>query len=306
VAQKVMAAGKTPAGAHRPILVEEILAFLRPQPGELGVDCTLGFGGHSLEILQKLQPGGRLLGLDADPIELPKTEERIRDAGFGPQTFSAHRCNFAGIAAVLAREAGQPADFILADLGVSSMQFDNPARGFSLKHNGPLDMRMNPNKGLPASELLARMNPQKLALLLEENSDEPNAILLSEALAGKRFAGTLALAQVVRATLSHKKEQDREISVRRVFQALRIKVNEEFEALDTLLKHLPDCLAPNGRGAILTFHSGEDRRVKKAFEAAFQSGIYSEISAGVIRAGEAERRANPRSTSAKLRWAVRS
>ncbi len=304
--QKILNSGKTPAGAHRPILVAEILQVLRPSPGDLVVDCTLGYGGHSREILPLLHPGGRLLGLDADPIELPRTEARLREAGFGPETFSAHRCNFAGIAAVLARESPRPADVILADLGVSSMQLDNPARGFSLKHNGPLDMRMNPNKGQSASVFLSQVGAEKFQEILEENADEPHALLLSKALAGKRCAGTRELVQLIQAALPNRPAEERELSVRRVFQALRIAVNEEFGALDTLLKHLPQCLGAGGRVAILSFHSGEDRRVKKAFEAGLQAGVYGEISLEIIKAGEEERRANPRSKSAKLRWARRS
>ncbi len=304
--QKILDSGKTPAGAHRPILVEEILEALHPGPGQLAVDCTLGYGGHAGRLIPLLCPGGRLLGLDADPIELPRTEARLRELGFGPDVFTAHRCNFAGLASVLAREVHRPADVILADLGVSSMQLDNPSRGFSLKHDGPLDMRMNPKKGQPVSALLAQITATQLAELLSENADEPHAAPLSVALAGKTFTGTLDLARAVRAVLSKRPEEECNLSVRRVFQALRIAVNEEFEALDTLLKQMPQALEAQGRVAILTFHSGEDRRVKKSFEAGLQSGIYSALSAGVIRAGEEERRANPRSTSAKLRWAVRA
>ncbi|RFC45237.1 MAG: 16S rRNA (cytosine1402-N4)-methyltransferase [Verrucomicrobia bacterium] len=304
--EKILASGKTPAGAHRPILVAEILEVLRPAPGELAVDCTLGYGGHAAKMLPYLLPGGRLLGLDADPIELPRTEARLRESGFGSEAFTAHRCNFAGLASILAKEARSVADVLLADLGVSSMQLDNPARGFSLKHNGPLDMRMNPNKGQPVSLLLARSSASELEQLLRENSDEPHASALGTALAGKIFGGTLALAQAIRSLLSKRPEEERDLSVRRVFQALRIAANEEFGALETLLKQLPQCLAPQGRVAILTFHSGEDRRVKKSFESGLQEGTYSAVSDGVIRAGEEERRANPRSTSAKLRWAVRA
>lgn len=303
---KVLAAGRTPAGAHRPIMVAEILEILRPAPGELAVDCTLGYGGHSLRILPSLVPGGRLIGLDADPIELPRTEQRIRDAGFGEDVFSAFRCNFAGLASILAKVSGNAADVILADLGVSSMQLDNPDRGFSLKHDGPLDMRMNPNKGIPVSALLLRLNAKDLQAILEENADEPSASRIANALAGVSLKKTLELAQAVRRCLEGRPPDERELSVRRVFQALRIHVNEEFQVLETLLKTLPDQLAPGGRVAILTFHSGEDRRVKKAFETGEKDGVYSRTSDGVTRASDEEQRANPRSKSAKLRWAVRS
>ena len=300
---KVLASGKTPAGAHRPIMVAEILEALAPRPGAVAVDCTLGYGGHAREILARLQPGGRLLGLDADPIELPKTESRLRSLGFGPDVFTAHRSNFAGLPQVLADAGIAGADFILADLGVSSMQIDDPARGFSVKHPGPLDMRMNPRRGEPASAFLAKIRPDTLAALLVENGDEPHATTLAPILAGTRFDTTTALAGAIRAALPRLRQEERDLSVRRVFQALRIAVNDEFAALDTFLRHLPACLNPAGRVAILTFHSGEDRRVKKAFEAGLRSGLYAEIAPEVIRPSPAERAANPRSSPAKLRWA---
>ena len=339
---KVIASGKTPAGTHRPIMVAEILETLAPKPGELAVDCTLGYGGHAREILARLQPGGRLLGLDADPVELPKTEARLRAAGFGPEVFTAIRSNFAGLPKALASDFGarlwsqtQPqqvgnderaaadashtaalqseeganegqrtgADCILADLGVSSMQLDDPSRGFSVKADGPLDMRMNPQRGFPASALLEKTPPAALARLLQENADEPQAGKLADALAGKKFTTTQSLAAAICAALPRLKKDDADLTVRRVFQALRIAVNDEFSALDMLLRHLPACLNPGGRVAILTFHSGEDRRVKKAFEAGFRDGHYADIARDIIRPTPGERHDNPRSSPAKLRWA---
>jgi 16S rRNA (cytosine1402-N4)-methyltransferase len=287
-------------------MVAEILAVLAPQPGEIAVDCTLGYGGHTQEILARLQPGGRLLGLDADPIELPKTEARLRVLGFGPEIFSAHRSNFAGLPQILAANKIAGADLILADLGVSSMQIDDPTRGFSVKLAGPLDMRMNPQRGQPASALLQKIHPEALASLLAANADEPHADKLAPALAGKAFATTAELAAAIRATLSRGDRNEIGLSIRRVFQALRIAVNDEFSALDTLLRQLPACLNPGGRVAILTFHSGEDRRVKKSFAAGVRTGAYSEIAPEVIRPTAEERNANPRSGPAKLRWARRS
>jgi 16S rRNA (cytosine1402-N4)-methyltransferase len=303
---KVLASGKTPAGSHRPIMVAEILEALSPRPGDLVVDCTLGFGGHAQELLARIQPGGRLIALDADPIELPKTEMRLRAADYGPETFTSIRSNFAGLPQALAKLEISGADCILADLGVSSMQLDNPARGFSVKSEGPLDMRMNPQRGFPASALLQKSEPAALARLLEDNADEPHAQLLAAALARNHFATTTALAQAVRTALSRVSRDEQDLSIRRVFQALRIAVNDEFSALDTLLRHLPQCLNPGGRVAILTFHSGEDRRVKKAFEAGQQQGDYSEISREVVRPSPEERRDNPRSSPAKLRWAKKA
>jgi 16S rRNA (cytosine1402-N4)-methyltransferase len=306
VAAKVVASGKTLAGTHRPIMVEEILTMLAPQPGEIAVDCTLGFGGHTERIIPRLLPGGRLIGLDADPIELPRTEARLRALGFGPEVFTAHRCNFAGLAKVLAEQGIVGANMVLADLGVSSMQFDDPSRGFSIKAAGPLDLRMNPQRGQPASVLLARFSADEFASLLVENSDEPHAAALAPILAGRSFTNTLELAHAIRSALSRVDAEERELSVRRVFQALRIAVNDEFGALDTLLRYLPTCLAPGARVAVLTFHSGEDRRVKKAFAAAHREGLFREIAREVTRATLEERHANPRSTSAKLRWAIRA
>ena len=315
--EKVLASGKTPAGTHRPIMVAEILELLAPMPGEVAVDCTLGYGGHAQEILPRLAPGGKLLGLDADPIELPKTEARLRALGFGADVFTAHRSNFAGLPQVLAefsslsasdgeRAGVRYADIILADLGVSSMQIDDPARGFSVKFDGPLDMRMNPQRGRPASAFLAKINSDALATLLVEYADEPHAAALAPALAGKNFASTKSLATAIRAVLPRLNKDDCDLSIRRVFQALRIAVNDEFSALDMFLRNLPACLNPGGRVAILTFHSGEDRRVKKSFEAGFRDGIFSDIAHEVLRPSPAERNANPRSAPAKLRWARRA
>jgi 16S rRNA (cytosine1402-N4)-methyltransferase len=301
---KVLASGKTPAGTHRPIMVAEILEVLNPQPGEVAVDGTLGYGGHARELLPKLQPGGRLIGLDVDPIELPKTEARLRALGFGPEAFVAHRSNFAGLPKVLAGEQLAGVDMVLADLGVSSMQLDDPGRGFSAKFAGPLDMRMNPQRGQPASVVLQRTTSEDLAILLEENADEPQAAVLAGVLAGQVFPSTTALAKAIRSALL-RKVMDDEIgnSIRRVFQALRIAVNDEFSALDTFLRNLPGSLNPGGRVAILTFHSGEDRRVKKALETGLRDGLYADIAQEVIRPTPAERHENPRSSSAKLRWA---
>jgi 16S rRNA (cytosine1402-N4)-methyltransferase len=308
--RKVLDSGKTPAGMHVPIMVAEVLACLRPAPGEVAVDCTLGGGGHARAILEHLRPGGRLIGLDLDSLELPRTAEKMRAEGFGPDVFTARQANFAGIAQALAAEGVPAADVVLADLGVSSMQLDNPARGFSYKGVGPLDMRMNPGRGEPASELLARVDAQTLATILEQHSDEPHAALIAELLKTDRLTTTHATERVVRMGLSQAlpamSSADVKVSVRRTFQALRIAVNDEFSVLDAFLRVLPLVLAPGGRVAVITFHSGEDRRVKKAFQAGFRCGVYSSLAAEVIRPSMEETRANRRSSSAKLRWAVRS
>ncbi len=301
---RVLASGKTPAGSHVPIMVAEVLEAIAPVPGNTGVDCTLGHGGHARALLPRLQPGGFLLGLDVDPIELPKTEERLRSLGFGREAFRVRRSNFAGLPQALDAEGLSGADIVLADLGVSSMQLDTPARGFSIKVAGPLDMRMNPNRGQPASALLKAAPPAKLAALLAD-ADEPEAERLAAALAGRVFDDTVALADAVRGSLADLDETDRETSVRRVFLTLRMAVNDELSALEALLRHLPGCLNPGGRAAILTFHSGEDRRVKKAFQAGRRGGVYKAIAEEIVRPSAEECRANPRAKAAKLRWARR-
>ncbi len=303
---KIIASGKTPAGSHVPILVDECIEALRLRPGLTGIDATLGYGGHALRILEKISPDGKLVGLDVDAIELPKTEQRIRAAGYDAMAFEAVRSNYAGISKVLTEMTVDKLGFVFADLGCSSMQLDDPSRGFSFKKVGPLDMRMNPARGIGAADWLARISAGKLQEALIENSDEPRAESIAGVLAGKRFTTTLDLAEAIRGAIRVSDEDERELTVRRVFQAIRIGVNEEFTALDTFLRVLPDCLEPGARVAVLTFHSGEDRRVKQAFRAGFRDGLYSEICDNVITAGAAERRLNPRSSSAKLRWATRS
>ncbi len=303
---KVLASGKTPVGSHVPIMVSEILEILRPAPGDIMADCTLGYGGHAAALLEKLSPSGRLLGLDVDPIELPRTATLLSARGFGPEIFTPHKSNYAGLPAVLAAEGIGGLDGILADLGVSSMQLDTPSRGFSTKHAGPLDMRMNPHRGSSAAQVLQKSSPETLAGMLLENADEPRAGMLAQALAGRFFEQTTDLASAIRTASSGLPAEEQEKTVRRVFQAIRIAVNGEFSALDAFLRNLPLCLRPGGRVAVLTFHSGEDRRVKKAFQSGFREGLYSAIADNVVRPSPTECRNNPRASSAKLRWVVRA
>ena len=312
--QKVLASGRTPAGTHRPIMVTEILNLLAPRPGDVAVDCTLGYGGHSEKLLAAVQPSGKLIAVDADPIELPKTEQRLRALGFPESSLTIRRMNFAGIQSLVLAEAPAGADVMMADLGLSSMQIDNPKRGFTFKVDGPLDMRLNPEHGQPAHELLSRLDESSLASLLVSNADEPHAEALSKFILNSHrdhpLETTSQLAQVVTSFVSRRagresEEQARE-TVRRVFQALRIAVNDEFGALDSFLRTLPWCMKPGGRIAILTFHSGEDRRVKHAFKNGIRDGIYSFASEEIIRPSFEEQRANPRSSSAKLRHAIRA
>ncbi len=304
--RKVLDSGKTPAGTHRPIMVQEILSVLAPQPGDAAVDCTLGYGGHAEALLRCLGPSGRLIGLDQDPLELNRTEARLRKAGYGPEVFVTRRTNFAGLAKTLGDLQLPAVDIVLADLGVSSMQLDSPIRGFSFKHEGPLDMRMNPVKGKPASAILESIAPAKLIRLFHEAADEPFAELLGNALAGHSFPTTIELASRIKELLSRRSAEEVDASIRRVFQALRIAVNDEFSALAALLRQVPSCLRPGGRVAILSFHSGEDRRVKTAFATGFREGVYSQVSLEVTRPALEERRANPRAQSAKLRWAQKA
>lgn len=299
---KITAAGKTPAGTHVPVLVEESMLALQLLPGQCGVDCTLGFGGHAREILRRILPGGKLLGLDIDPVEQPKTLARLRQAGFGSDEFEAIPSNYAGIAKVLKQQRIEAVDFLFADLGCSSMQIDDPARGFTFKATGPLDMRMNPNRGVSAASILEKISVERLAVALRENADEPHADRLASHLAGKLFCSTNDLVRAID-NAAHDESGD---TTRRVFQALRIEVNEEFSALDAFLRSAPVCLKPGGRIVVISFHSGEDRRVKKAFQQLQREGVYSEISEAVITAGPEERRANPRAIPAKLRFAVKS
>ena len=306
---KVRSRGDTPAGTHRPICVQEVLEVLDPRPGDVGLDATLGFGGHAQAILPRLRPGGRLIGIDVDPLELPRTEARLRALGFSEDVLVIRRMNFAGLRRLLP-ELGGGLDFVLADLGVSSVQLDDPARGFTYKEDGPLDLRLNPFQGRPAAALLRTIAQTDLADLLVENADEPYADAIARALHEQPIDTTIQLADGVRRALAEtvpaaNRPQETRKALQRTFQALRIAVNDEFRALDQFLAHLPDCLKPAGRVAILSFHSGEDRRVKKAFQAGHRDGVYARVAPDPTRPSADERRANPRSSGAKMRWAVK-
>lgn len=310
-AKHITAKGNTVVGTHRPICVEEILNILNPKPGEIGLDATLGYGGHARAILPRLLPGGRLFAVDADPIELGRTEERMRQKGFSDDQFVPRQMNFSGIRSLL-YEAEGGFDCILADLGVSSMQLDDPKRGFSHKFEGPLDLRLNPRKGKPASEVITILSVAELEEILADYADEPHAKLIASTVkdSASPLTTTVELANCIKTRLGKIRpslgEKKIKKSVQRTFMALRIAVNKEFDALEKFLSVLPQSLNPGGRVAILSFHSGEDRRVKRAFSAGLQTGLYSKISKSPIVPGAQERRSNPRSTCAKLRWAIRS
>lgn len=309
---KIIAQGKTPAGMHRSIAVKEIMDFLQVQPGQIGLDATLGYGGHSLEILKALDGSGMLYATDVDPFELPRTTERLKGFGYGEEIFQPRRLNFASID-VVAAESG-PLNFVLADLGVSSMQIDNPDRGFSFKVEGPLDLRLNPKSGYPASGLLRNISQNELQEIFFEYSDEPYheeiAALIMKKRALAEIKTTTQLQNIIAEALhfipANERRQEVKKACQRCFQALRIAVNNEFEVLERFLEKLPDALAPGGRVAILTFHSGEDRRVKKFFQHYFREGIFSEFSKEPIRPTAEECFQNPRAKSAKLRTGIKS
>ena len=312
--EKVIRKGGTPAGMHISICVKEILDFLQIRPGQTGLDATLGYGGHTREMLKCLENQGHLYALDVDPIESAKTKERLAQQGFGEDILTVRLQNFADIDLV-AKETGKKFDFILADLGVSSMQIDNPDRGFSYKAEGPLDLRMNPQKGISAAERLKGISLEELQGMLVENSDEPHAQEIARTILGWQKRGraietTTNLRDAIEEALRFIPEKERKEAVKkscaRTFQALRIDVNSEFEVLYTFLEKLPEVLAPEGRVAILTFHSGEDRLVKQSFRQFYKERLYREISREVIRPSAEECARNSRAKSTKMRWAIRA
>lgn len=310
---KVIARGSTPAGMHRPICVKEILDFLNISPGQTGLDATLGYGGHTLEILKCLDFKGCLYATDVDSLELPRTQQRLLSLGFGPDILKIRHMNFSEIDRVV--EESGPLDFVLADLGVSSMQIDNPERGFSFKYDGPLDLRLDPSKGESAAERLKTFSVDELQGMFEENADEPYSgeiarAIVSEIRKGTDIQTTTQLRQIIGNALkflpTNTRNEEIKKSCQRSFQALRIDVNDEFEVLDAFLEKLPEALASGGRVAILSFHSGEDRLVKKSFKRFFQEGIYREIAPEPIRPSVGECVSNSRARSAKLRWAIKA
>ena len=311
--EKVISKGSTPAGMHISIMVDEILDFLDIQPGQVGLDCTLGYGGHTSKMLEKLEGQGHVYGLDIDSIEIEKTTQRLRNKGFDENIFTSVLTNFRNIDEV--SEKYGKFDFVLADLGVSSMQIDNPERGFSYKKEGPLDLRLNPEKGISAAERLEDITKAEFEGMLIENADEPYAKQIAkETVAtmkrGKKIKTTTDLKNVIEKALNFLPEKERKEAVKkscqRTFQALRIDVNSEFEVLEELLEKLPDALAPGGKVAILTFHSGEDRLVKHAFKYGKKVGIYSDVAKDVIRPSKEECAQNGRAKSTKMRWAVKA
>ena len=311
--KEIIKKGKTPAGMHISICVDEIMEILNIQPGEIGLDCTLGYGGHTKEMLMRLEGAGHLYATDVDPIESKKTKLRLESLGYGEEILTIKLRNFGDIQEF--SNEGVSFDFVMADLGVSSMQIDNPERGFTFKQNGPLDLRLNPQKGISAAERLRQLDQYELEELLIENADEPYAAEIAKTIIqfyrkGGKIETTQALANVITEALSFIPEKEKKEAIRkscqRSFQALRIDINNEYEVLFSLLDNITGVLNSGARIAILTFHSGEDRLVKKAFKLGYQQGIYSEISKDVIRPSAKECFLNSRAKSAKLRWAIKA
>jgi 16S rRNA (cytosine1402-N4)-methyltransferase len=305
----------TPAGQHRPVMLQEVLSALAPPPGGIVVDCTTGWAGHACELLRRIGPAGQLIALDLDPENLPQARQRLEEIG---HPFSIHHMNFAGLLGVLGSLGIEKVDGVLADLGMSSMQVDDSGRGFSYARDGPLDMRMDRTRGRPAYEVLANMNPLELAKALHDLGDEPDAERLAPPIVAAAQAGELArtgdLVRVIQQALGlkgrwklHPKPGKWNLHpAARTFQALRILVNRELANLEQLLRVLPGVLRPGGRSAMISFHSGEDRLVKAAFRDGFRLGTYDAISQEPLRAGGEERAVNPRSRSARLRWAQKA
>jgi 16S rRNA (cytosine1402-N4)-methyltransferase len=292
---------------HLPVLLTPVLEVLKPRPGQVIVDCTLGLGGHSAAILQHISPGGRLIGIDFDPRNVELARHRLESIG---GAFELFHNNFAALPTILAQAGVERVDAILVDLGVASPQIDDPARGFSYRQPGPLDMRMDPTRGQPASALVNRLSERELRDALLELGDEDDAPQIAKLVVERRTKAPISTTQELMAIVC----QARDFTLRRAagaklhpaartFQALRILVNRELANLERLLAVLPECLKPGGVAAIISFHSGEDRRTKAAFLEGFRSGAYGQINREPITADESEQRGNPRSRSAKLRWA---
>ena len=309
----VIEKGNTPAGMHISIMVKEILDFLQIKPGEIGFDATLGYGGHTKAMLERLEGQGHIYATDVDPEESAKTKKRLADLGFGEEILTVRLQNFCTIDEIAKEVCGF--DFILADLGVSSMQIDNPKRGFSFKVDGPLDLRLNQEAGISAAERLDTITREELAGMLYENSDEPYCEELAKAITdeirkGNRIDTTTKLRAVIEKTLDFLPEKEKKDTIKktcqRTFQALRIDVNREFEVLYEFMEKLPDALRPGGRVAILTFHSGEDKLVKRALKEGYKAGIYADYAKDVVRPSAQECVKNGRARSTKMRWAVKA
>ncbi len=303
---------RTPAGAHLPVLLDEVIEALAPRGGEVVADCTLGYGGHASALARAVQPDGRVIGFDVDSGELERTRVRMEAQGLA---ISVHHANFAGLAKVMGQEGLDGYDVIFADLGVSSMQIDDPSRGMSYKHDdAPLDMRMNPTRQRNASDFLMSLSEGELSRALWELADEPDHEQIAQRIVSQRAREPIVTVGQLKGLIFDVLGTDEKVwkkqsshagahPAMRTFQALRMLVNDELSAIRQLLRLAPDCLRPGGRIGIISFHSGEDRLVKKAFRQGCRQGVYETCNRRVIRAGSQEAHDNPRSSSAKFRWA---
>jgi 16S rRNA (cytosine1402-N4)-methyltransferase len=294
---------------HIPVLCREVLDALHLEPGQIVADCTLGRGGHASELLRAVSPGGRLIGLDMDPHHVELARQRLPTTG----DVLLRHSNFAALPTILAELGIDRIDAILADLGVASMHIDDPTRGFSYRRPGPLDMRMDPTRGQPASALLAKIGQSDLATALREIGDEEDAQAIADLVVRRRAIQPIATTEDLMAIVCEARQFTLKRAAgaklhpaARTFQVLRILVNRELANLQRLLAVAPDLLHPTATIAIISFHSGEDRLVKASFKQAKEAGIYSQISPDPITADAMEVNQNPRSRSAKLRCATRA
>ena len=307
---------------HVPVMVEEVMQALAPRPGSLQIDGTLGGGGHAVRILEAISPGGKLLGLDADPAAIERARHRL--APYGVRAV-LRQANFEDLAALAAENGFDPADGLLLDLGLSSHQLADEARGFSFRAAGALDMRFDPARGEPASALLERLGEHELAALFRRYGEEPFAGRIARAIVEARARAPLtsaaALADVIEGAVPARPAGRRRVHpATRVFQALRIAVNRELEVLEAVLAAGVQILRPGGRIVVLTYHSLEDRIVKR-FIAAERRGCVCPPEVPVCVCGRSPRlrvvpgtpatpsqdevASNPRSRSARLRAAER-
>jgi 16S rRNA (cytosine1402-N4)-methyltransferase len=285
---------------HVPVLPQEVLHGLDPQPGQVFVDATVGGGGHTRLLAERVGPGGRVVGLDQDPTMLEPARGRLD----GLPVTLVH-ANFDQLPAVLAELGISAVDGVLADLGVCSDQLDAAGRGLSFQQDGPLDMRLDPTGGETAADLLRWVNERDLADLIyrygEERFSRRIARRVVEARQTAPVTTTAQLAELVRRCVPRPRDRHAIDPATRVFQALRIAVNDELGALERFLAALPRCLKPGGRAAVISFHSLEDRRVKQAF----RQPPWEALTRKPVQAGDEEVAANPRARSAKLRVARR-
>ncbi len=283
---------------HAPVLPEETLRWLAPLPGETWVDCTLGGGGHARMILEAIGPSGKLFGFDQDSLMVESAKTTMPEANF-----EAIRANFDQLADVLRNKGIEKVDGVFADLGFSSDQLDDPTRGLSFRSDGPLDMRLDPEIGSTAADIVNGLSEQALADLFFEFGEERKSFRVAKKIverrATRKFETTFDLANLVRSCVPRSGSLD---PATRVFQALRIAVNDELGALERLLSQLPRIVTAGGRAGIISFHSLEDRRVKQAFRT---PELWEPRTKKPVEASEAELVRNPRARSAKLRVAVR-